>query len=289
MILAFGLMVIIVGILMCNMNLFMPLTIGTYMLLQMLQLMGLGLCFIGVMIIGARSYQTGAGMWMDIPAKDTVINIHSGISGKRLDPNAKFFKCKDIGLGILKAKKKVFKDTGGGFRIHGHDVRRTHEKIGADISEWLGEYLHQCRKRFKLRNDKEMKELYEQLRRLHEPIPGMSIMDQLENIKILEPALKDERCRNEISKMNIDELRNMTMYLFDGETVHMEDVENFIKLASPNELDTWIQQEISLNELEKKTYREPGPAIDWNKWLPALGMFMIIGILAAVILMSYLK
>ena len=68
----------------------------------------------------------------------------------------------------------------------------------------------------------------------------------------------------------------------------MEDVENFIKLASPNELDTWIKQEISLNELEKRTYREPGPPIDWNKWLPALGMFMIIAILGAVILLSYL-
>jgi len=190
--------------------LFMPLNINTYLILQMLQMMGLGLCFIGVLIIGARSYQTGAGMWMDIPAKDTVINIHSGISGKRLDPNAKFIKCKDIGLGILKAKKKVFKDTGGGFRICGHDVRRTHEKIGADISEWLGQYLYEIRERFKLRNDKEMKELYEKLRRLHDPIAGMSIMQQLENIEILEPALKDEVCRKEIEAMSLDELRNMT-------------------------------------------------------------------------------
>ena len=88
--------------------------------------------------------------------------------------------------------------------------------------------------------------------------------------------------------MSIDEIRNMTEYLFDGETVHMEDVENFIKLASPNELDTWIKQEMSLNELEKRTYREPRPPIDWNKWLPALGFFTIIAILGTVILLSYL-
>jgi len=288
MILGFGLVMIIAGTLMCNMSLFMPYNSETILLIQSLQMMGIGLVFIGVFVIGGRSHQTNAGIWFDIPSREHVIAIHSGISGKRLDPNAKFFLCRDIGLGILKSKKKVFKDTGGGFRICGHDVRRTHEKIGADIPEWLGEYCHQIKKRFKLRNDKEMKTLYDQLRNLHEPIPGMNILDQLKNIKILEPALKDDKCRAEIMKMSLDDLRNMTMYLFDGETVHMEDVENFIKLASPNELDTWIKQEISLNELEKRTYREPGPPIDWNKWLPALGMFMIIAILGAVILLSYL-
>jgi len=288
MILGFGLALIIAGLIMCNMNLFMPYTVDTIMLIQSLQLMGLGLVFIGVFVIGGRSYQTNAGIWFDIPSRDKVIVIHSGIAGKRLDPNAKFFVCKDIGLGILKSRKKVFKDTGGGFRICGHDVRRTHEKIGADIPEWLGEYLHQIKKTFKLRNDKEMKEIYAELRKLHDPIPGMNVMDQLKHIKILEPALKDEQCKAKITSMSIDDLRNMTMYLFDGETVHMEDVENFIKLASPNELDTWIKQEMSLNELEKRTYREPSPPIDWNKWLPALGMFAIIGVLAAVILMSYI-
>lgn len=288
MILGFGLTLIAAGFIMGNIDMFMPPVPEMIVMVYSLKWMGIGLVIIGMIVIGGRSIQTNAGIWFDIPSVNRVIAIHSGISGKRLDPNAKFMICKDIGLGILKARKKVFKDTGGGFRICGHDVRRTHEKLGADLPEWIGQYFHMIKKKYKIRGEKEMRELYSDLKGLHDPVPGVSIMRQLETIESLKPALKDEKTKRLIEKMDIDELRNMTEYLFDGETVHMEDVENFLKLASPNELDTWIQQEMTLNELEKRTYREPGVPIDWNKWLPALGLFMIIAILGTVILISYL-
>ena len=163
MILGFGLALLMAGLFMCNMDMFIPLTMDTFLIIQSLKWMGLGLGIIGFIVIAGRSYQTGAGIWLDLPSRNRVHSIHSGISGKRLDPNALFLTLKDIGLGILKSRKKVFKDTGGGFRICGHDVRRTHEKIGADIPEWLGQYVHQIKTKFKLRDDKEMKRLYETL------------------------------------------------------------------------------------------------------------------------------
>ena len=286
MIVGFCASFIMIGTLLMFCRYYMPMPLALTMSIEMI---GGVLVFIGTIVFVARSSQTGAGLFLDIPTVGNTICIDSGIANKRLDPNAKFVKTKDIGLGILKGKKTAYKDTGGGFRISGHDVRRTHVKISADLPEHIGQYLHQIKNKWKVKNSEEMRAVYNQLRVLHELVPGMDIMTQLEMIPILKPALKDEKSLAEIKKMDIDELRNMTEYLFDGETVHMEDVENFIKLASPNELDTWITQEINKNTLEKRNYRDPGTQIDWNKWLPALGFFMIIAVLATVILISYIK
>lgn len=285
MIMGMCLILISLGILCTSIDVFMPIP-GLINLT--VKLCGLGMGFIGILILAGRNSQTGAGYWLDLPSQDTTICIHSDITGKRLDPNAKFYKTKNIGLGILKGKKKVFKDTGGGFRIAGHDVRRTHEKICADIPEWLGQYLYQVKNKYLIRNDTELFSLFNSLRNLHKPVPGMTVEEQLRSIKILEPVMKDDDKKQVLLNMGFDDLRNMTEHVFDGESIHMEDVENFIKLAKPNELDTWITQEINKNTLEKRNYRDPGTAIDWGKWLPALGFFMIIAVLATVILLSYI-
>jgi len=265
---------------------------GGVLLIGMLEMMGFGILFIGVIILAGRNSQTGAGYWLDLPSNSYTISIHSGIANKRLDPNARFIRVKDIGLGLLKGKKKVFKDTGGGFRVAGHDVRRTHEKIGADLPEWLGQYVHQVKEKWKCSNDEEMKTMYDILKNIREPSSefGISIADQLKMHRVFNEALTDPVSKEKIESMTIDEVHKMTEHLFDGETVHMEDLENFIKLAKPNELDTWIDQEVSRGERERKTcktYRDPGSQIDWNKWLPALGMFAFIAMLGTVILISY--
>jgi hypothetical protein len=255
-----------------------------------LQMMGLVFVGIGIVVLVARSKATGGGYWLDLPNVNDTICVHSQIANNRLDPNAKFILAKDIGLGLLKSKKKVFKDTGGGFRIAGHDVRRTHEKISADIPERIGQYLHQIKKKWKCSNDTEMFQMYDILKKIKEPDIeyNVSIVDQLKVHRIFDEALSDPESKKTIEGMTLDDVHKMTEYLFDGETVHMEDVEYFIKLAKPNELDTWIDQEVSRMDRERKTYRDPGKSIDWNAWLPALGIFMIIGVLATVILISYL-
>jgi hypothetical protein len=254
-----------------------------------IQLMGAMFIGIGIIVLVVRDHATGGGYWMDLPHVDHTICIHSQIANKRLDPNAKFIVAKDIGLGLLKAKNKVFKDTGGGFRIAGHDVRRTHEKLAADIPEWAGQYFYQIKQKWKCSNEEEMKEMYDILRKIKPPIPGvMSILDQLGMHKIFYEALQDPVSKAHIEKMSIDDIHNMTEYLFDAETVHMEDVEYFINLAKPNELDTWIDQEVTRGERERKTYRDPAKKIDWNSIALPLGIFFILAILGTVILLSYL-
>jgi len=277
MIMGFCLTFIMMGTALMFSKYFMP--FGPVMNM-MFEIMGFGTILIGVMILAGRDRQTGAGLWMDLPSQDNTISIHSGISNKRLDPNAKFIKLKDIGLGLLKGKKKVFKDTGGGFRIAGHDVRRTHEKIAADLPEWLGQYLYDIKQKYMIKNDKELTQLYKELR-------TVKTHTDLLHLELLKPAFKDEKRKQEIFSMDIDDVKNLKERLFDGETVHMEEVENFIHLAKPNELDTWIDQEVNKNRLESRNYRDPGSQIDWNKWLPALGMFAFIAMLGTVILISY--
>lgn len=290
MIMGFGLVVVVIGIIFSIVDVFIPVTPGSAIMVWSLRMMGVVFAFIGIFMIGARSWQTGAGLWLDLPSRDRVICIHSGISGKRLDPNAKFITAKDIGLGILKSKKKAFKDTGGGFRICGHDVRRTHEKIGADIPEWLGQYLHQVKQKWKVNTHDELIGVYEVLKGLRNPREcGRSVVEQLRGNRVFEPVLRDSNAVNLINGMSFEDVRRMREYLLDGESIHMEDVERFIDMASPNELDTWIQQEMNVNQLENRQYKDAGVTINWNLWLPSLGFFMIIGILGTVILLSYLN
>jgi len=259
-------------------------------LITSIQLMGAFFVGIGIVVLVARDKQTGGGYWLDIPSVNHTICIHSQIANKRLDPNAKFILVKDIGLGLLKGKHKVFKDTGGGFRIAGHDVRRTHEKLAADLPEWLGQYIHQVKEKWKCTNEEEMKKMYDILKKIRKPDSefNISIVDQLTQHRIFHEALADSNSKALIEQMNIDEIHKMTEHIFNGETIHMEDVENFIKLAKPNELDTWINQEISRSVREQKTYRDPGTRIDWNRYAMPLGIFFILGVLGTVILLSYL-
>jgi len=249
---------------------------------MMFEMMGVGIIFIAVIVLAGRDKQTGAGCWLDLPSQDNTISIHSGISNRRLDPNAKFLKLKDVGLGILKGKKKVFKDTGGGFRIAGHDVRRTHEKIAADLPEWLGQYFYQIKQKYMVKNDAELASLYKKLKLV-------KYHKDLEDIEELKPLFKDDKRKLELLTMDIDDIKQLKELLFDGETIHMEEVENFIRLAKPNELDTWIDQEVNKSRMENRNYRDQGSQINWNNWLPALGMFAFIAMLGTVILISYFK
>ena len=138
--------------------------------------------------------------------------------------------------------------------------------------------------------EKEMKEMYEILKTVRKPDMefNISISDQLKKHPIFDECLSDPESVKKIDKMTIDEVHKMTEHLFNAETVHMEDCEYFINLAKPNELDTWIDQEVSRGERERKTYRDPANKINWNDLALPLGIFFILGILGTVILLSYL-
>ena len=107
------------------------------------KMMGIGFMAIGLMILVGRIVQTGVGPFIEIPNTKRIILLHQR-RGK--NPNAFFVQAKIDELEYIRSKNKIFKDTGGGFRVAGHDVRRTHEMIAFDVPEWLSMYFYQVKK-----------------------------------------------------------------------------------------------------------------------------------------------
>jgi len=246
-----------------------------------LRMMGLCFVFIGVIVIAVRINQTGANLFVNLPEKNSVILLHSH-RGK--NPNARFVKGKLIDLEFIKAKRKIFKDTGGGLRICGHDVRFTHETIAHDIPLSVGQYFHQIKERYGTRNNKELVALYEKLKILREPIKDViSLEDQLTNIVELKPIMNDDVKRQELLSMGYERIKNMTETVWDGKVLHMEDVESFIESAPPNELDSLMTQESAHQLMRIKRYRDPGE-INWGQWVPILLILLVGGAIAVAII-----
>jgi hypothetical protein len=241
------------------------------------RIMGLFFICISAFILMARLQQTGAYLFADVPSKNHVILLHSR-RGK--NPNAVFLKGILMDLEFIRSKNKIFKDTGGGTRICGHDVRFTHETIAHDIPLWLGEYLHKIKTRYNIHNHEELRDLYKQLKELKQPIPGvMSLEDQLNQIVELQNILKNPERKQSLLKLSVEDLHHMAETLVDGQTIHMEDAESFIESATPNELDSLMTQDAAHQFLRFKGYRDPGD-INFAKWIPLMMMLMIGAALA---------
>jgi hypothetical protein len=243
--------------------------------------MGMIFTGMGLFVISVRLKQTGADCFADIPSKNNIILLHSR---RGQNPNASIIRGKLTDLEFIKSKNKLFKDTGGGFRICGHDVRLTHETIGHDIPQWLGQYLHQIKRHYGVRNNHDLRDLYKQLKKLKEPLPGvMTIEDQLRSIKLLEPIMNDYKKKKFLLNLNLKQLQNMAETFFDGRVVHMEDAERFIESAPPTELDSYVTQEAAHTIMRVKRYTDPGE-VNWANVVPIILVLLVGGAIAVAII-----
>jgi len=250
-----------------------PVPIMPAMMVFSFRLIGFMLTFSGLVILFIRIYQVGVHLFINPVNPKRVILIHQR-RGKH--PNAKFISGKLEDLEHISCKNKLFKDTGGGFRIAGHDVRRTHETICHDIPEWLGQYFHQIRERYGVDNLEQLNELYKKLK---------DLKDKKDLVDIIDPdIITDEQRKYLITDMKIEDLRNMAEILYDGKVIHMEDAEEFIASATPNELDSWVGQKFTHRMMQFKSYHAPGAAVDWKTWIP----LMIVLFVGAAIAMRIL-
>jgi len=101
-----------------------------------------------------------------------------------------------------------------------------------------------------------------------------AIVRELESIPELKNAMQDPQKREDICNMSVEQLRNMAEMLYDGQVVHMEDAEEFIDTATPNDVDTWVDQRFTRKMMQQKAYKPPGDA-EWIKWIPWVVMLMI--------------
>jgi len=280
MIIVLFIIFVMLGALFSNMDMFL-LGVLPYQLLIMFKFMGLMFILMGMIIIIARVMQTGADAFIDLPAKNRTILIHSR-RGK--NPNATILKGKLLDLEFIKVKRKLFKDTGGGIRICGHDVRFTHETIAHDIPQWLGQYLHQLKTKYGVHNNHDLKALYEKLQLLRKPIPNiLTLEEQLRKIRELDPIMNDSEARQKLLSMSYTDLQNMTEKVWDGKMVHMEDAEDFIESAPPNELDSFVTQEAAHTLMRIKRYRDPGE-VNWGAWVGPAILLMVGGAIAVAII-----
>jgi len=302
MIFGLGLLFIVLSAIVLGIDMFIPYLsaqhiVDTWSMMLPIRLMAFVFLFVGVFIIGVRIAPTNLGMFMDLPSSNSVPLIHSRVRGK--DPDAKFLKGKRLDLELIRAKNKLFKDVGGGFRIAGHSCRRTYETIGFTIPDWLSQILHNYKEKYGLTNSDEFRELRKQLNGLYEGKKvvekikigneeverekTLSKEEQLNGIKMLEKVMTDPAKKKVLLDMGWDQLRHMEEFLFDGITHNGEEVELLIDSATPNEQDI-LEHQTFLNDIEReKRYRDPGE-VNWEKWVPWIAFLMVTGVICAIML-----
>lgn len=288
---------IVLGLVMLSMDMFFPyLTImqlvETYSTLFPIRLMGLVFIIIGLIVLAVRIVPLNLGMFMDLPSSKVVPLLHSRVRGS--DPDAKFLKGKRMDLEIIRAKNKLIKDAGGGFRIGGHSCRRTYETIGFTVPDWVSNFFHVLKTEFGLRNSDEFRELLENLRSLKEPgvshlsetgdvIKNPSLDEQLRDIKLLKPLMEDYKFRKNFLDLGWKKLKNLDLLLFDGVSHNGEDIELFIDSATPNELDV-LEHQTFINEIDRnRRYTDPGE-VNWAKYVPWMVFLLLAGVIAAIML-----
>jgi hypothetical protein len=276
MIFGLGMLFLLIGLLLSSFDIFLPpyprelavLVIG-------LRIFGMMAQFLGIIILGMRITGTDIAQWMELPNDKYVNLIHSHMRGA--DPDAKFLKAKRLDLETLRAKKKLFKDVGGSFRIAGHSCRRTYEMIGFTVPDWLSAYFHRIKEDFGLSNSDEFRALKKQLGELTDPkqAPFKSIEEQLDKIDLLKPIMTNPKYRQVLLDMDVKKLKELEYTFYDGITHNGDGVENFIDGATPNELDI-LEGQTFMNEMDRqKGYRDKGTT-DWVKYMPWLIMAMLV-------------
>ena len=289
MIFGFCILFIFLGIMSLSMDLFIPITPETAPLIGVSNLFGLMFAVIGIIVLAVRSHQVGISPFLDMPGTNKIILFHHR-RGK--NPNVSIQRGKLLDLEYIKAKNKIFKDTGSGFRIAGHDCRNTHETIAFDIPNWLADYFHQVRNKTGTRKSDEFIELIYSLRVLEKPITAnsyderKSLEEQLNDIPILEPIMKDHNKRKELLDMGFDKIKRLELICCDGYAHSSEEVEDFIDSATPNELDTLNKQEFLNDRMKDINYKEPGQQFNYGQ-LINVGIAMMFAAMAVIILMSY--
>ena len=294
MIAELSIMLLFIGMGLMTMDIFVPVPPGLVQIIMMNKVLGMVFTMFGMILIIARMKQTGVMPLLDLPNTKRTILFHER---RGRNPNTTIILGKLRDLEFIKSKNKLFIDTGGGFRIAGHDCRRTHETICSDIPEWLSQYTYDMKTKFGLETLDVYRELRERLQELvlnkevtvfddklqMDRTKKLTIAEQLEDITILKKAMSDPKMRSSLLSMSLSQIKNLESVFFDGVTHNSADLERWIESSTPNELDA-LEKQLYLNDtMRDRNYADPGE-VNWGKWVPLFGFLMICGALAAIMI-----
>ena len=248
-----------------------------YMVYMMMMIMGIMMIWIGAILYIMRSIQTGGFTLNELAKPNEVLTLHERRGG-----SASLKKGKIDILEHIRVKGMIFKDTGGGMRLAGHRIVHTKETVNHTIPEWAAQYIHNIHDKYMVEDPESLKRLYEQLKNLKKPIPGLdvsSLESQLLMIPEMKLAMQEPKKREELLKMSLEDLRQMSEVLYDGQTVHMEDYEKFQEAASPYDLESYTKKHEIHRMMQWFHYKEMGSS-DWMKWVLPIAIMLILGAIA---------
>jgi predicted RNase H-like nuclease (RuvC/YqgF family) len=131
-------------------------------------------------------------------------------------------------------------------------------------------------------NPEKLKALYDKLKKLHKPIPGLdvsSIENQLRAIPELDMVMKDKDKTRALLDMELRDLQNMSELLYTGQIIHMEVYEKFQEAASPYDLESYTKKH-EIHALMRWLHYKDVNAPDWMKWVIILFVLLIAGAIA---------
>jgi len=248
----------------------MPLGFFMYIVWLGLTVMGIMMCWIGVIMLIMRQVGTRTHLFLPLPRANEVISLHERRGG-----HATFRRGRVDALEHITMKDMIFKDTGGGTRIAGHRVIKTNETVNHNIPDWTAQYLYQIRKKYMVDAPEQLKRLYEQLKTLRRPIPGLdasSIESQLNLIPELKVLMQDEKQKQTLVNMKLEDLQQMSECLYNGQIIHFEDYEKFQEAASPYDMESYTKRKEVHRLMQANHYKDPMQA-DWMKY--ALVIFVL--------------
>ena len=247
-----------------------------YLMFLMMMIMGIMLFWVGIILYAARSVMTGGYLLNEIARPSEVLTIHERRGGQGRLIKGLITELEHIRVG----KKMIFKDTGGGTRIAGHRIVKTCETVNHTIPDWATQYLYKLRKKYMVESPEKLNELYEKLRSLKKPIPGvMSIEDQLKMIPELAIVMQDENKKKDLLDMPLIDLQQMAELLFNGQIIHYEDYERFQESAAPYDLESYTKRRDVQRILEMVHFRDIN-APDWMKYVVIIVILFVGAALA---------
>lgn len=231
-----------------------------------LTIMGLMMIWIGPILLIMRQVGTRTHLFLPMPKANEVITIHERRGGQ-----GQFRRGIVDAMEHIRLKDMIFKDTGGGTRVAGHRVIKTMETVNHNIQDWVAQYLFSIRTKYMVDSPEKLKTLYEKLKNLYEPIPGVessTLEKQLTAISELKQMMTDpkyEKNRKVLLDMKIDDLRQMSELLYNGEIIHYEGYEGFQDSATPYDLESYTKRRDIHRMMQQMNYKDIMQT-DWMKW-----------------------
>jgi len=274
---------IFMGTFMMMYHIFIPVSIADFQsgMIPAYNISGFIFMIIGVVILFARTRQTGASTLLNLPREDEIKVFYTpGHS-----TNTRILNGKLLTDNLIRTKNDLLINyKGGGYRIAGHECVRVHGNVAANIPEWLEWTISAYREKYSIDNIQTLWDLYERLRNLD---PKQDKMKQLAGIPQLNDALNHQESYQLILATPVEDLMQMAEYIWDGQVVRLDpEIDDFIQTATPAYIDQYAKKEyVSRKNRDQFTKSNKG-GVDWSKWALPIGILLFLMLMGAGIVLS---